>query len=706
MLVTEEKPYLRLGSPLAGCRRVACARLVLLAACLVGWGAGAQAQSFNEAGALFSARVAPGAATLSASPSSDLDRGFARDVISGNGASGPYTLSWSGIVPGRETVIIDGRPGLRGVDYNIDCPKGIIAFASPLKATSLARVEYALDPKTSARNSDSFALPLSLDLYASGSTSLQMTALYRQNTANPSATDSILGFQGKTQLGDKTSFTSSIYLGQGGSSDASTSLWQRAAANFAGATQLGDLAITGSFISAGRGFSSAKDYGFKTGEGQQNLALSWKPEGSRLSLGSSYNRLDSAGGSKSITTLNHSLGYNLTPGTAFLFTRTASATEASGGVTDVQTNEFKLASSLGQKTSAQFVWTDTSAGAENALSRTTTQYLTLNTSLLNDVSVNAGMKLTDSQSSGSATAMNVGMSASPAKDVAVTAAFQANTAETGDDTTALDVGVKARALKIVELQASFAGRGSELSGPDNSAGLRLSASPNDRLKLSAGITDRQAATGLRTRDFRLDAQPSKTLKFSGGYAFTDADDSLLTVADISASASPLGFVKIDGGYKSRNMGDTGLDTTMLSLTLKPWESLGLSAALADNPEDKKGNPQQYSSRALGVKAALGILALTGDYSYKDEYLVGREWFQTRLGLGIAVAQATQLTGGYEYSETDDGTGLSSRRISLGLTRNLGSDFNLSLSGSRIDDEGAAAEQQRRYEAEMKLGMKF
>ncbi|MCC6484404.1 MAG: hypothetical protein IT209_06105 [Armatimonadetes bacterium] len=704
MHVTGAKPGARFSGLPALSRKAICLCLCLPAVWLPAVKAGFASQSFSESGVGRAAQISPGGTTLSAAGSSDLERGFARDVISGNGSRGPFRLSWKGIVPGRETVLIDGRPGLRGVDYNLDPASGTIAFTSPLGASSMAKVEYGLDPATSVRSGSGFALPLALNLYSSGSSSLQMSALYRQSATDPNAADAILGFQGKTQLGANTSFASSVYMDQGGAAN-SGSLWQRAAARFGGTTQIGDLSITGSYVSAGQAFSAAKDYGFKGGEGQQNLALAWKPEGSRLSLGSSYDRRDFSGGAKTVTTLNNTLGYNVAPGTAFLFTRTATATQTGSGVTDVQVNEFKLASAIGQKTSTQFVWTDTLQGPQDALSRTTTQQVTLNTSLLKDVAVNAGMKLTDSEATGSASALNVGLSAAPLKDVALTAAFQANTVQSGEDTTAVDIGVKARPLKVVELQANFAGRGSDLGGADNSAGLRVATAASDRWKLSAGITDRQASAGFRTHDIRLDAQPYKTLKLSGGYAFSDSDDNTLAVKDINASAKPLDYFNIAGGYKTRDAGDYSIDTTMLSFTLEPWKYLGLTAALADNPEDSKGNPQQYSSRSLGLKSTFGILALTGDYSYKDEYAIGRQWFQTRLGLGVAVARATQLTGGYEYSETQESAGVSSRRISLGVTRNLGSDFNLSLSGSRIDDE-AAAEQRRRYEAEMKLGMKF
>ncbi|MEI6916544.1 MAG: hypothetical protein WCL39_15520, partial [Armatimonadota bacterium] len=164
-------------------------------------------------------------------------------------------------------------------------------------------------------------------------------------------------------------------------------------------------------------------------------------------------------------------------------------------------------------------------------------------------------------------------------------------------------------------------------------------------------------------------------------------------------------LNLNGGYKGRDFGLSTLDTTSLGISLNPWKNLGICAAFADNPEDSKGNVQQYASRSLGLKASLGILSMTGDFAFKDERLTGQEWIQRKLGMGLALANATQLTGGYEYSEAYL-AGVTSSRVSVGVRRDLGSAFNLSVSGSQITDDDPASEARRRYEAEMKLGMKF
>lgn len=614
--------------------------------------------------------------TVSASASSDLPPGYCRDIISGNNSRGPYRLSWAGIPASREMVSVNGRAALRGVDYALDYAKGTITFTSVLKTTALAKVEYPVDPERCTRNAAGASVPVAFDLYASGRSSLQLTGLYKQGAGQSENAGGVLGLQGKTQVSKTTSITTALFTGmtpEGGGSGGG--FGDRSAARFGAASSLGDMKLTGSYVRAGRAFSGSKDYGITAGQDVQTYGLSYGPKASRLSFSSGYQRVsrEDAGGNVT-TSLNHSLKYAFAPEGQFLFTRKSAGSGGNGAESSSVTDVLQIDSAVGTKSKVLLAWTDQTSASGGARDTSSTKVLKVTSSLVNNVAFNAAYQLAETSAKGAASA--------------------------------LDVGITAKPHKAVDVVATFSGHGSDQSGTDNSGGIRIAAAPTSRLKVSAGLTERQTeALGLRTRDLRLESQPFDFLTLTGGYAFTDSGASTLTAREIAATATPRPYLKLGGGYKTRDGAGESVDTAQLDLTLSPWKSLGIVAALAENPEDSKGNVGYYRSKSLGLKATIGILGFTGAYACKDEYMAARRWFQTQAGIQLALARATQLTSGYEYSETE-GYGSSSRRISLGLRREMGDDFNIWLTGSRTDTRDASIENGPTYEAQMKLGIRF
>lgn len=624
-----------------------------------------------DAQLLRNAQALPSVSTLSSSASADLQPGYTRDLISGNGSRGPYTLSWSGIPTGRESVVVDGRIALRAVDYSLDAGKGTITFTAPLGAASLARVEYPLNPRSSRRNAVLSSIPVALDLYASDRSSLQFTALYKPQGAPDAAGVGVLGLQGKTRVSAQTELTTALFVSPGSSGAPGAG----SAARIGATSKLGDFGLTGSYVHAGKSFVGSGDYGFASGQDVQNLGLTYAPKASRLSFASGYQRvtLDDPLG-RVTTTLDHSLTYKLAPGADLLFSRKAVGTDVHGVVGSLVTDVFQVGGTVGKKSRVVLTWTDQATANGGDRDRASTRVLKVTSGLVNNVAFNASYRLAQTSADG--------------------------------PSSALDVGITAKPLKSVEVHAGFAGKGNAVTGPDNSGSIRVAAVPGPRIKLSAGVTDRQTASrGMRTQDLRFDSRPLDFLTLSGGYAFTDGGDSAVIARDIAATIAPWSFISVDGSYRTRDLPGESLDSALLNLTVNPLKSIGIVAALANNPEDSKGNIGRYDTRSLGVRASVGALSLTGAYAFKDEYLVDRRWFQTQLGVGLALARATQLTSDYEYSETA-GFGSSSRRITVGLRRDLGQDFNIWLSGSRTDTEDSAAYEQRVYEAEMKLGVRF
>ena len=122
----------------------------------------------------------------------------ATDIVTGTGASGPYTLSWKGIAAGTETVQVGALPQTRGVDYTVDAGAGTIVFTRPLPAPGVASVRYEYDPAHAVRLVNAPVIPLAVDLARAGQSSLALSARLRPGDVGGSSPSGplSLGMQG------------------------------------------------------------------------------------------------------------------------------------------------------------------------------------------------------------------------------------------------------------------------------------------------------------------------------------------------------------------------------------------------------------------------------------------------------------------------------------------------------------------------------
>lgn len=615
--------------------------------------------------------------TLNVQQADDLQFGYSRDVISGNNTRGPYALTWKSIRPGRETVLIDGRRAVAGSDYNIDPVKGLITFTEPLRATSVARVDYALDPEKSQRNEGGLNIPLSMDIVSGENTSLQFSSVYRQETnRSGSHGQAVMGLSGGHKFSGDTNITSNLFLSPG-----EGNLLDAAGGRIGVNTQVSGVQIKGGFSYAGQSFAGARETNLKSGQDAQDLSLVWKPAEGRAAYTASFQNVNQYGsGGRDSARLDQKFTYQISPGSQFLFSRLNTATDASGNRNDAVTDLYQVTRQFNNGSTKLLVeWTDTekvSEGGPATVHHAQSQSIRVESSAIDKMSIRTHLRRSDDSKLGEASA--------------------------------LDVNLAARPLQIIELEAGLKGSDSDSDGTDQSGTLRVSArTPDDRYRLSTGITDRQKQqTGIRSHDIALEARPNDRIRLSGTYSFSDSGVDQLTVREMAGAMRPLNYLNVDGLYKEREYIDDQIVTLNLNASLQPLSGFGVVAALSQNPEDSKGNIQRFHSHSLGLKANIGVLSITGDYAVKDEYLLGREWLQTRVGLGVKLAQSTSLTGDYEYSQTDSAWSESTRRMTLGLRRDLGSDFNLWFRGSMTDRDNPAASQRTSYEAEMKLGVRF
>ena len=149
------------------------------------------------------------AETAGTAPSQD--RGIAAsDFIKGNGSRAGYTLGHAGIVPGSDSVTVDGSVLSRSRGYSIDSASGMLVLAEPVRATQLIHVTYRYyadkDQQRAALGGPSFALRLSQN------TSMGIAYAQTASSVNPTFDLLTYGANMQTKLGEKSSMTNLMYL--------------------------------------------------------------------------------------------------------------------------------------------------------------------------------------------------------------------------------------------------------------------------------------------------------------------------------------------------------------------------------------------------------------------------------------------------------------------------------------------------------------
>jgi hypothetical protein len=105
----------------------------------------------------------------------------AADLLPGNGTRGGYLLRYAPVIPGSESVYVDGKRLTREVDYWIDYRSGNLAFAQPVRKLSSIQVYYRYSPDAQREGSIG-ALPIfTLSIGQASALSVLFTARHSRN---------------------------------------------------------------------------------------------------------------------------------------------------------------------------------------------------------------------------------------------------------------------------------------------------------------------------------------------------------------------------------------------------------------------------------------------------------------------------------------------------------------------------------------------
>ncbi|HLK55805.1 MAG TPA: hypothetical protein VKU00_04550 [Chthonomonadaceae bacterium] len=657
--------------------RYRSSRYTLIRILGAGIGVGLLASGLTAARAQQSALNTPalnGSATLS---QFDPDTNTQCDYILGRNLKGPYPLTWKGIRPGSEEVVCDGLLLKRDTDYTIDVKAGSITFSGPIGPQKIVRVSYRCDTVDSAHNSANFALPLQFDLWQAGQSRFSFRTLYHPDP-NASSTQqdtpllSSLQFVGSSRILTHSQLNSGVFIDLRGGD------WLgRSGIRLAEKTHLaiGDFGLN--YSRAGAQFAQ-QDTGLTAGREIREATALLKP----------LTGLQVGGTLRQTTEL---------PDTTKTPDAKGTTTQEMGGTLalTLPKNNGKIDASLTQTN----ISTPDNPGVQKTQDAVTVQrtlapgtQATVGFEALTTTPTSATGQENKDQSTYTQTT-RVEVKSHPIPQIALTGTFRNDLAETGPSDTE---GLKLDLTPFANLKKS------------NLKQLKLSASWQDQYQPEGFKRNREALVELPT------LLPAKA-QISGGFRQTSAPGKELNVGLVDAKAHPLRYLEIAGGVRFRDdAADSAtpdpdaVNSYTISLALAPWKQLKLTGGYNLNPEASDGTVRKTEAHTVGMESTLGIISVTGQYGFEDQYLTLRQSRSLTLGTDLRLTRRDTLTTGYEGHSLLGSDPSDTIIYKLGYTHHLGSIVDFSVNGTMTQNspKSGADPTKPELKAEAKVGLHF
>jgi len=670
--------------------------------------------------------------------------GTVTDVVVGRNNKGPYTLSWNNIDAGSVVVVLNGRTLKKGDNYAIDCAKGTLAFTTVLLNDALVRISYTTTAK-SQQNSGKLNIPVTLDIFQRQDAALRVTGIYAQNDPNkPDSAKTVLGIGGEKSW-KNSKLTSQMFVSQAGDADKGGA-WDRSAFKVGSENTFGALKFTGSMLRVGSDFSGGTETGLGVGKEATDLALAFNPN-AKVQAGVKFvTSEDTAGAAKgaksSLQQQNVALAVSDTGNLALTHTQTTTSTAATGSERTVDSNVAEFTQKLNAQTSGKLTAQTATVTTDAATVKTQTQTAAVTAAKVSGEATFT-QKQTQAQGGGVSAedSMGISVSARPADKTKVDVKYGSLSNDTVGQQTSQSAAVEAAPIKVVTFRAALDTVDSTKLGKTTRSDITVQANPAKNLQfqshLTGNVTDGStqfqrdfslttsplsyakfsaslSQKGVNQDDYvtkaaALELTPNSLAKLSAGYKYVENGTSVLTIMDYAATAKPWKFFSVAGSLRDREVdNDCAPDSGAMQVALSPFDFFSLTGGYQTNPEDNKGVVQNYRASSVGIKARLGSVGVTTDYSSKDEYLADRLSDEARLALDLPVFGAGKLTTGAKFARALGGTAVSANTYSLGYQHGLNSRFNFSLTGyyTRYLREQAAMSQNHDYSAEASFGASF
>ncbi|MDE2125864.1 MAG: hypothetical protein KGJ62_04675 [Armatimonadetes bacterium] len=576
------------------------------------------------------------------------------DLILGRGISGPYTLTWRGLEPFTETVTRDSQTLMRGTDYDVDPDAGTITFVTPLGASDVARVIYEYDPLYASRNPGPPQVPLSL-----GIGGLTLTAQLHSGAAMGSAgSPTPFALTGSSQVFRGNTLSGGLFLNSGAGT-----VSQAGGLHLLDQANLHRLQLTLGYSAAGSRAAGGADPSLRPGAGVFTAAGTYSLL-SGISLSAqqtSVTSIASAGSGAAVApSTQRTVSLSLAPPKSATALQLSSSSSSTGGGA-TETTSLSNTASLQQKFSP---------------------------------STQAGLTFSNSQ-------------ATTAQGGSATSRSQAT-------------GLSISSVVSPELNLSGALGATQTAGTNGlNDTLNITASPfgrNRSILLTAGMQDQYLPSGgshSRSAILTLPGLWRSRASLSGGIEANSGAAGNLTVGVLNANTQPFRYLSLQGGARLRfAAGGPGgsepnaLDSWDLGWTLAPSHGLSITGATAANPSSSDLSAQPGTTNSLGMTANVGSVSLTGTYSAASA--ASSLARNLALALGVKFTRWDALSAGVSSQETFGSAYNGNVNYTFGFTHQLGSLFDLSLTGGMQtwSESGVPDPSRTALTGEAKIGIHF
>lgn len=335
--------------------------------------------------------------------------------------------------------------------------------------------------------------------------------------------------------------------------------------------------------------------------------------------------------------------------------------------------------------------------------------LAMNPNKMLDLKMNVAHSSTDS--TGDELVHSLSIVSMPTTDWRLELGLKGKNVDRPEDEFARTFMLSTTAVKKTSVQLNWAQNDTDVTGLEQTEGIRVVAAPGQSITLTGGLSQRETETAHDlNKEATIALKPFANTTVSGAYKQTETNGAVVAkVSEMSASAKPAGFLNVSGGFKNREtVGQDDLNSTNVAMQVDTGGLLKLTGSYTTNPEDAKGVVQRVNAQTIGLKTDFGRLKMKGAYTFKEEYLAGKSGQQTDVGLDYRMSLCSLLTTSYSIDERKDISLLQTSIYALGYTHNVGSRINLYLTGkmTTYEKDRAMLEDQTEYEAEARLGLKF
>lgn len=212
------------------------------------------------------------------------------------------------------------------------------------------------------------------------------------------------------------------------------------------------------------------------------------------------------------------------------------------------------------------------------------------------------------------------------------------------------------------------------------------------------------------RGAMLELRPVNNTRLRTGYKYILSSDKDMTIRDYGAETNLFNALTLSGSLRDRSSDDdTVLDTKAFQLAFKPASTLTVSGEYVENPEDAKtGVVQSMHSRSLGLNFKIGSVGVVGSWASKEDQMNKSLAQEQKLGLEMQVFGKGKFTSDIKLCRTFKDSDLITRTYTLGYMHDLGSDFNLAISGflTRFTKDSMFQKDKSDTGAQATLGARF